>query len=65
MNFLELNDKGKFAPEEQALADYFGEGNYIGFYKKHFLRDRTQITKDDFISGDIDIMLHAMRRLGI
>ena len=65
MNFLEFNDSGKFEPEEQALADYFGEGNYIGFYKKHFLRDRIQITKDDFISGDIDIMLHAMRRLGI
>lgn len=65
MNYLQFNDRGKFEPEEQALANYFGEGNYTGFYKKHFLRDKFQITKDDFISGDIDIMFHAMKRLGI
>lgn len=65
MNYLQFNDKGKFEPEEQALANYFGEGNYTGFYKKHFLRDKFQITKNDFISGDIDVMFHAMKRLGI
>ena len=65
MNYLQFNDRGKFEPEEQALANYFGEGNYVGFYKKHFLRDKFQITKDDFIAGDIDVMFHAMRRLGI
>ena len=65
MNYLQFNDRGKFEPEEQALAAYFGEGNYTGFYKKHFLRDKFSITKDDFISGDIDIMFHAMKRLGI
>lgn len=65
MNYLQFNDRGKFEPEEQALAIYFGEGNYIGFYKKHFLRDKFAITKDDFISGDIDVMFHAMKRLGI
>lgn len=65
MNYLQFNDRGKFEPEEQALAEYFGEGEYKGFYKKHFLRDRFQITKDDFISGDIDVMFHAMKRLGI
>lgn len=65
MNYLQLSDKGKFESEEQALADYFGEGNYVAFYKKHFLRDKIQITKDDFISGDIDVMSHAMKRLGI
>ena len=65
MNYLQFNDKGKFEPEEQALAEYFGEGEYKGFYKKHFLRDRFQITKDDFITGDIDVMFHAMKKLGI
>lgn len=65
MNYLQFNDRGKFEPEEQALAEYFGEGNYTGFYKKHFLRDKFSITKDDFISGDIDVMFHAMKRLGI
>lgn len=65
MNYLQFNDTGKFEPEEQALANYFGEGNYTGFYKKHFLRDKFQITKNDFISGDIDVMFHAMKRLGI
>ena len=65
MNYLQFNDRGKFEPEEQALANYFGEGNYVGFYKKHFLRDKFSITKDDFIAGDIDVMFHAMKRLGI
>lgn len=65
MNYLQFNDRGKFDIEEQALANYFGEGNYVGFYKKHFLRNKIKITKDDFISGDIDIMFHAMKKLGI
>lgn len=65
MNYLQFNNRGKFDVEEQILAEYFGEGNYKGFYKKHFLRDKFQITKDDFISGDIDVMFHAMKRLGI
>ena len=65
MNYLQFNDRGKFEPEEQALANYFGGGNYVGFYKKHFLRNKLQITKDDFIAGDIDVMFHAMKRLGI
>lgn len=65
MNYLQLNDKGKFEPEEQALAEYFGKGEYKGFYKKHFLRNKFQITKDDFIAGDIDVMFHAMKKLGI
>lgn len=67
MNYLQFNDRGKFGLEEQALADYFDsiKQPYKGFYKKHFLRDKFQITKDDFISGDIDVMFHAMKRLGI
>ena len=64
-NYLQFNDKGKFEKEEQALANYFGEGNYIGFYKKKFLKDRFQITKDDFIAGDIVVMFHAIKKLGI
>lgn len=67
MNYLQFNDKGRFEPEEQALANYFDsiKQSYKGFYKKHFLREKFQITKDDFISGDIDVMFHAMKRLGI
>lgn len=67
MNYLQFNDKGRFEPEEQALANYFDsiKQAYKGFYKKHFLREKFQITKDDFISGDIDVMFHAMKRLGI
>lgn len=33
MNYIQLNDKGKLGDEEQKLADYFGVGNYITFYK--------------------------------
>ena len=67
MNYLQFNDKGRFEPEEQALANYFEsiKQSYKGFYKKHFLREKFQITKDDFISGDIDVMFHAMKKLGI
>lgn len=67
MNYLQFNDKGRFEPEEQALANYFDsiKQSYKGFYKKHFLREKFQITKDDFISGDIDVMFHTMKRLGI
>lgn len=67
MNYLQFNDKGRFESEEQALANYFDsiKQSYKGFYKKHFLREKFQITKDDFISGDIDVMFHAMKRLGI
>lgn len=67
MNYLQFNDKGRFEPEEQALANYFDsiKQSYKGFYKKHFLREKFQITKDAFISGDIDVMFHAMKRLGI
>ena len=65
MNYLQFNDRGKFELEEQALVEYLGEGNYVGFYKKHFLRNKFQINKDDFISGDIDTMFHAMKCLDI
>ena len=65
MNYLQFNDKGKFDQEEQALANYFGKGNYVGFYKKNFLRNKIILTKDDFIAGEIDVMKHAMKQLGI
>lgn len=50
MNYLQFNDRGKFEPEEQALADYFGEGEYKGFYKKHFLIDEVD---PNFISEEL------------
>lgn len=65
VNYLQLNVRGKFAREEQLLADYFGEGNYTPFYKKHFLQHRFSLNADDFIAGEIPVMLMAMRSLGI
>ena len=65
MNYIELNDKGKLGNEEQKLADYFGVGNYTTFYKKHFIQNRINITKDDFIAGVIPVMFSAMKKLGI
>jgi len=47
MNYLQLNDRGKFDQEEQALAEYFGEGEYKGFYKKHFLSSSPEVCKYD------------------
>lgn len=38
MNYIQLNDKGKFGDEEQKLADYFGVGNYTTFYKNILYR---------------------------
>lgn len=65
MNYLQLNDHSKFGPEEQALANFLGEGNYKTFYKKHIIQGKFKITKDDFIIGDIPSMFAAMRQLGI
>lgn len=65
MNYIQLNDKGKLGNDEQKLADYFGVGNYITFYKKHFIQNRFSITKDDFIAGVIPVMFLAMKKLGI
>ena len=33
MKYLQMNDYSKFEKEEQALADFFGKGNYIPFSK--------------------------------
>lgn len=65
MNYLELNDKGKLGSDEQKLADYFGVGHYITFYKKHFLQNKIKLTKDDFIAGVIPVMFCAMKKLNI
>ena len=51
MNYLQLHDNGKLGVDERKLADYFGEGNYTTFYKKHLLQNRIKLTKDDFIAG--------------
>ena len=64
-NYLQLMDNSKFGPEEEALARYFGEGNYQTFYRKQIVQNKLKITKDDFISGDIKTMYAAMRQLGI
>jgi len=65
MNYLQLNDNSKLGVEEQALANYFGDGNYTTFYKKHIIQNKIKITKEDFIIGDIPVMFAAMRQLGI
>ena len=64
-NYLQLNDRSKFEPEEESLARYFGEGNYQTFYRKQIVQNKLKITKDDFICGDIKTMYAAMRQLGI
>lgn len=64
-NYLQLMDNSKFGPEEEALARYFGEGNYQTFYRKQIVQNKLKITKDDFIAGDIKAMYAAMRQLGI
>ena len=65
MNYLQLDDRGKFAREEKLLAEYFGEGNYIPFYKKHLLQNKIKLTKDDFIAGEIPSLFYAMKKLGV
>ena len=65
MNYLEMNDKGKFAREEQLLADYFGKDNYVPFYHKHFIKNRIVINKNDFIAGTIPVIFNAFKKLKI
>lgn len=65
MNYLQLNEKGKLGSDERKLADYFGEGNYTTFYKKHLLQNRFKLTSDDFIAGEIPVMFNAMKKLKI
>lgn len=65
MNYLQLNDYKKFAVEEQKLANYFGNGNYIPFYKKHLIQNKIKLTDDDFIAGELSTMNFAIKKLGI
>ena len=65
MNYLQMNEYSKFEEEEQALADYFGKGNFIPFYKKHLKQGKIKLTLNDFIAGDVDTMFNAMKLLGI
>jgi hypothetical protein len=60
-----MNEYSKFEKEEQALADYFGEGNFIPFYKKHLKQGKLKLTLNDFIAGDVDTMFTAMKQLNI
>lgn len=65
MNYLQLHDNGKLGVDERKLADYFGEGNYTTFYKKHLLQNRIKLTNDDFIAGEIPVIFNAIKKLGI
>ena len=65
MNYLQMNEYSKLEVEEQALADYFGDGNFKPFYKKHLKQGKLKLTLNDFIAGDIDTMFTAMKLLGI
>lgn len=65
MNYLQLNDKGKLGHDEQKLADYFGEGRYTTFYKKHFLQNRFHLYAVDFIASEIPVMFNAMKKCKI
>ena len=65
MKYLQMNEYSKFEKEEQALADYFGKGNFIPFYKKHLKQGKLKLTLNDFIAGDIDTMFTAKKQLDI
>ena len=65
MKYLQMNEYSKFEKEEQALADYFGKGNFIPFYKKHIKQGKLKLTLNDFIAGDVDTMFTAMKQLNI
>ena len=65
MKYLQMNEYSKFEKEEQALADYFGKGNFIPFYIKHLKQGKLKLTLNDFIAGDIDTMFTAMKQLDI
>ena len=65
MKYLQMNEFSKFEKEEQALADYFGKGNFVPFYKKHLKQGKLKLTLNDFIAGDTDTMFIAMKQLGI
>lgn len=65
MNYLQLKDNGKLDKEEQALAEYFGEGNYTPFYAKHLLQRKIKLQKGDFVAGSLQVTLPALKQLGV
>ena len=65
MNYLQMNEYSKFDKEEQALADFFGKGNFLPFYKKHLKQGKIKITSNDFIAGEVETMFIAIKKLGI
>ena len=65
MNYLQLNDNLNFGEDEKALEDFFGKDNFVPFHKKHLIRNKIKLTKNDFIAGDIQTMFTAMKQLGI
>lgn len=65
MNYLQLTDSGKLDKEEQALASYFGEGNYVPFYAKHLRQRKIKLQKGDFVAGSLQVTLLALKQLGV
>ena len=65
MNYLQLKDNSKFAPEEAALAEYFGEGNYVPFHAKEILQRRIKLKLGDFVAGGLQVTLPALKQLGV
>lgn len=65
MNYLQLKDNSKFAPEEAALAEYFGEGNYVPFHAKEILQRRIKLQLGDFVAGGLQVTLPALKQLGV
>ena len=65
MNYLQLKDNSKFAPEEAALAEYFGEGNYVPFHAKEILQQRIKLKLGDFVAGGLQVTLPALKQLGV
>ena len=65
MNYLQLKDNSTFAVEEAALAEYFGEGNYVPFHAKEILQHRIKLRLGDFVAGGLQVTLPALKQLGV
>lgn len=65
MNYIQLNERSNFSDEEWEVANTIGFAKVTPFYKKHLMQGKIKIKKGDFIMGDIQVMLNAMKQLGI
>lgn len=65
MNYIQLNERSNFSDEEWEVANTIGFTKITPFYKKHLMQGKIKIKKGDFIMGDIQVMLNAMKQLGI